>query len=209
MHDSNGTPLAVGDHVTLTGTIKEFTSTSPTFCNILFRANRGMAPEHDAEGYDLSLSARMVTKLTAAELRAQSRAKLQPPTTYQDRVIAEKTELDGNLARLRDFFGTQIFIALGEDEKQRLCLQEDAMANYSDILGERIAAFNAGSSSSSSSGQQLSPLAAVAAVALEVEETHPIDKSGAAPAPLAQAPEDDAGPESPVEEGREPLGPQD
>lgn len=62
---------------------------------------------------------------------------------YQQRVIDEKVELDAKLGKLRDFFGTVTFIALDVAEKKRLERQSDAMADYSDVLGERIAAFPA------------------------------------------------------------------
>lgn len=60
---------------------------------------------------------------------------------HQQRVIDEKTALDTKLESLRGFFTNAIFITLPSEEKERLCRQENAMADYSEILGERIAAF--------------------------------------------------------------------
>lgn len=60
---------------------------------------------------------------------------------HQQRVVDEKTELDNKLAKLKDFGKTAIFDSLPTEEKQRLTEQEMHMANYSDVLGRRIAAF--------------------------------------------------------------------
>lgn len=68
-HDKNGTLLAVGDLIQLLGRVKSIDSEQETYCNIVFLADRGMAPEHDAEGYALVLSARMVEKLDSSDLR--------------------------------------------------------------------------------------------------------------------------------------------
>jgi|GEM_PF-1049726 len=63
---------------------------------------------------------------------------LQP---HQQRVVDEKAELDERLAKLRTFFDTAIFGGLDAAEQSRLRQQAHAMACYSAILGERIAAF--------------------------------------------------------------------
>lgn len=60
---------------------------------------------------------------------------------HQQRVVDEKTELDEKLQRLRDFFGGAIYPNLSEEERDRLNRQAGVMQQYSDILGERIAAF--------------------------------------------------------------------
>jgi hypothetical protein len=62
-----------------------------------------------------------------------------PP--HQQRVIDEKRELDDKGAKLEAFFKTSIFAGLDSVEKDRLLQQSAVMATYSDILGERIAAF--------------------------------------------------------------------
>ena len=61
---------------------------------------------------------------------------------HQQRVVDEKTELDGKLEKLNAFIdGSDIFAGLPEDERTRLRKQAGFMKGYSDILGERIAAF--------------------------------------------------------------------
>ena len=64
---------------------------------------------------------------------------LQP---HQQRVIDEKAELDGRLGKLREFIcSSPIFKQLPGPERGRLYRQQTAMEAYSDVLGERIAAF--------------------------------------------------------------------
>lgn len=60
---------------------------------------------------------------------------------HQERVVAEKTELDDKREKLLRFFMGDIYKKLPVDEQDRLSKQETAMKVYSDILGERIAAF--------------------------------------------------------------------
>ena len=62
-------------------------------------------------------------------------------TPYHQRVVTEKEELDDKLTKLKAFFGTEIFASLDDAEMYRLQLQADLMSAYSDVLGERIAAF--------------------------------------------------------------------
>lgn len=66
---------------------------------------------------------------------------------HQQRVVEEKAALDLKLEALMHFVTTdmgvtsEIFRGLPSDEKGRLRRQAKAMREYSDILGERIAAF--------------------------------------------------------------------
>ena len=62
---------------------------------------------------------------------------------HQQRVVDEKTELDGKLRKLSAFLSTPIFTSLEQGERTRLTSQERVMGEYSFILGERIAAFTA------------------------------------------------------------------
>lgn len=62
-----------------------------------------------------------------------------PP--YQQRVIDEKAGVDENLRKLRTFFGTPTFNELTGAEQGRLERQAVIMAQYSEVLGERIEAF--------------------------------------------------------------------
>jgi len=63
---------------------------------------------------------------------------LQP---HQQRVVDEKKELDDKRGKLIVFFNTPIFADLEQSEKDRLRLQHSVMKLYSEILGQRIAAF--------------------------------------------------------------------
>lgn len=60
---------------------------------------------------------------------------------HQQRVVAEKAQLDDKRAKLKAFFLTPFFDGLKTEEKQRLTEQEMYMVRYSDVLGARIAAF--------------------------------------------------------------------
>lgn len=66
---------------------------------------------------------------------------LQP---HQQRVVIEKADLDEKLTKLRAFFGTETFANLDDAEMERLQRQADHMSAYSEVLGERIAAFSDG-----------------------------------------------------------------
>lgn len=63
---------------------------------------------------------------------------LQP---HQQRVVAEKVQLDDKLAKLTAFMQGETFKALPEDEQDRLLRQSIAMRDYSAVLDERAAAF--------------------------------------------------------------------
>lgn len=60
---------------------------------------------------------------------------------YQQRVVEEKKELDERLSKLWNFLDTVDFSALLVAERARMRMQAAIMENYSDILGERIEAF--------------------------------------------------------------------
>jgi hypothetical protein len=61
---------------------------------------------------------------------------------FQQRVAEEKAELDKKAKALSEFIGSsQVFETLDTAEKERLKVQNDIMWQYSEILGERIAAF--------------------------------------------------------------------
>jgi len=62
---------------------------------------------------------------------------------HQQRVIDEKGELDQRRKKLESFYSTSLFHSLPESEQSLLLRQGVAMRNYSEILGERIAAFGA------------------------------------------------------------------
>lgn len=60
---------------------------------------------------------------------------------HQQRVIGEKVELDDKLTKLTAFLETDRFKGLDKAEQDRMHTQGNAMARYSMVLGERIAAF--------------------------------------------------------------------
>ena len=65
--------------------------------------------------------------------------ELQP---HQQRVVAEKAELDVKYSKLFRFIhGEQFFVLCSEAERERMTRQLNAMLEYSEILGERIEAF--------------------------------------------------------------------
>jgi len=60
---------------------------------------------------------------------------------HEQRVVAEKAELDAKRKKLDAFYSTPLFHGLPESEQTRLLRQGVAMGTYSNILGERIAQF--------------------------------------------------------------------
>ena len=61
--------------------------------------------------------------------------------SFQERVVLEKEELDKRLASLESFLDGQVVRGLPQDEQLRLRRQANIMGTYSNVLGERIAAF--------------------------------------------------------------------
>lgn len=60
---------------------------------------------------------------------------------HQERVITEKMDLDEKITKLSSFMGGTIFASLDDAERSRLSIQLQHMNGYSEILGQRIAAF--------------------------------------------------------------------
>ena len=60
---------------------------------------------------------------------------------HQERVVAEKAELDGRIESLRAFIGGETFPHLDASERERLRRQVYIMKELSQVLGERIKAF--------------------------------------------------------------------
>ena len=60
---------------------------------------------------------------------------------HQQRVIDEKAELDGRIAKLSAFVESPVFLSVRHDEQERLEDQLDVMRIYSEILAARIRAF--------------------------------------------------------------------
>jgi hypothetical protein len=65
----------------------------------------------------------------------------QPRPAHQERVIAERADLEGNIERLQAFTGTETFKALDLAEMNRLDRQLNLQRQLSAVLAERIAAF--------------------------------------------------------------------
>lgn len=65
------------------------------------------------------------------------------PYQHQQRVVAEKAELDDRLGKLQAFFQGPIFPTLPEAERALLRCQALFMTGYSAVLGDRIQAFKA------------------------------------------------------------------
>lgn len=60
---------------------------------------------------------------------------------HQERVVAEKLELDTKIEKLYAFLHGEMYPMLAEEERMRLMRQYCHMKDYSNVLGERIAAF--------------------------------------------------------------------
>lgn len=61
--------------------------------------------------------------------------------TFKDRVISEKTELDGKIEKLETFITGGIFAGLPEVDRTLLHEQLDAMRQYSYLLAKRLDRF--------------------------------------------------------------------
>ena len=75
---------------------------------------------------------------TARDGRKTMSKQLAP---HQQRVVDEKRELDERREKLDAFYSNPVFHGLPESEQSLLLRQGVAMRTYSEILGERIAAF--------------------------------------------------------------------
>ena len=61
---------------------------------------------------------------------------------FQQRVIDEKKALDEKMNKLDAFLDAENRMTISEEEEERLKKQYNIMIDYSEILAERIAAFN-------------------------------------------------------------------
>ena len=61
---------------------------------------------------------------------------------HQQRVVDEKRDLDDKREKLNNFKNTDLFASLPGREQERLNTQAHIMTMYSEVLGERIAAFS-------------------------------------------------------------------
>jgi len=60
---------------------------------------------------------------------------------WQERVVEEKAELDKKIEKLSKFIQGGEFWGLAMEEQRRLLTQITLMQQYSEVLGERIDAF--------------------------------------------------------------------
>lgn len=60
---------------------------------------------------------------------------------HQERVVAERAELDDKMDKLSKFLDTNTYYNLSEGEKGRLVEQLGIINQYRDVLDRRIAAF--------------------------------------------------------------------
>lgn len=60
---------------------------------------------------------------------------------YQERVVAEKAELDERINKLCEFLASNMFNKMPMKERNLLIQQHQAMLVYSFVLRERIIAF--------------------------------------------------------------------
>jgi uncharacterized protein len=63
------------------------------------------------------------------------------PPEWQQRVVAEKSELDERMAKLIAFFDTPAYEQLATEDRLLLIAQHTHMRALSDTLGTRIARF--------------------------------------------------------------------
>jgi len=89
----------------------------------------------DAIGYGLS------PEMAADIVKREDELRRPRLPDYQQRVVAEKQELDEKLEKLNAFGRGDVFPTLPEEEQERLIRQSKIMDQYSVVLGERIAAF--------------------------------------------------------------------
>lgn len=59
-------------------------------------------------------------------------------TPWQERLIAEKTELDARLMTLQLFMDSQVFNSIEGKQQDLMYQQRDLMARYSEILTRRL-----------------------------------------------------------------------
>jgi hypothetical protein len=78
---------------------------------------------------------------TSPSLVPPGREPNPPLVAYQERVIAERDELNTRLRKLGSFIDSEKFETVHVDERRRLLRQLVAMREYFDVLNERISNF--------------------------------------------------------------------
>jgi hypothetical protein len=108
------------------------------FTSVTLLQGDDVAPEGVMHAKWMDYQKGQAAKAEQLEAKLATAPGLQP---HQQRVVAEKAELDERLAKLRGFLTGDVIKTLGEAEQMRLTTQASCMQEYSDILAERIAAF--------------------------------------------------------------------
>lgn len=113
--------------------------------NVIFNPDTGYYKWKDDQGKPCLLKAdrfeqMMTPVLTEANFDAEAESDLPP---HQQRVIAEKAELDEKIVKLHTFIETNpMYGTLDVYEQARLRVQRDHMLDYADALRQRIEAFH-------------------------------------------------------------------
>jgi len=92
----------------------------------------------EAPGTDYTASNGVRIQIAATSTALGEVGHLEP---HQQRVVAEKVELDDRLTKLKAFLETDRFKSLDPAEQDRMHAQANAMARYFGVLAARIAAF--------------------------------------------------------------------
>lgn len=111
--------------------------------NVVFNTESGYYKWKDDQGKPCILKADRFEQMMTPVLTPDNIDPASDLPPYQQRVIAEKAELDEKARKLSDFIGLNPkFTELDPREQELLRVQNDLMWQYSDVLGTRIAAFN-------------------------------------------------------------------
>jgi hypothetical protein len=100
--------------------------------------NDGFAHQAKSNG-DFTVDSVIAAMRELSKIKHQPKEKPMQP--HQERVVTEKKELDEKIDKLSVFIKGDIYKALPGAEQMRLNVQLQAMNGYSNVLGERIAAF--------------------------------------------------------------------
>ena len=93
--------------------------------------------DHLPRNAERSVALRKLLEAKDAAVRAN--VEVARKETFYDRLLAESKTLETQRERLSNFFGTDRFDALDENQKELLRRQDRAMADYAAVLGQRIA----------------------------------------------------------------------
>lgn len=95
--------------------------------------------DHLPRNAERSIALRKLLEAKDAAVRANVETVAARKETFYDRLLVESKTLETQRERLSNFFGTDRFDALDENQKELLRRQDRAMADYAAVLGQRIA----------------------------------------------------------------------